>query len=108
MPSGGRRPGAGRPKGSKNRNTLTLEGIQGKSLEEIREDAKYALGLFNWVQRNERLPLDLRLKCAEQVANRYYGKPTQHTELSGTDELRVTLIGGINAEDGETPPGMAK
>ena len=101
MSSGGERSGAGRPKGSKNRNTLTLEGIQGKSLEEIRGDAEYALGLFNYVQRNERLPLDLRLKCAEQVANRYYGKPTQHTDISGVDELHVTVTGGINAVDEE-------
>jgi len=101
MASGGYRPGAGRPKGSKGVRTVLREQISLRALEDCAEDADYGLALFRAVMRNEERPITLRLEAAKEVMNRHWGKPTQHTELSGANELEVTLIGGINAVDEE-------
>ena len=103
MVAGGYRPGAGRPKGSKGARTVLREQISLRALEDCAEDADYGLALFRAVMRNDDRPIVLRLEAAKEVMNRHWGKPTQHTEESGTKELQVTLIGGINAVDEEPP-----
>ena len=96
---GGKRPGSGRKPG---RSRITRL-IEAKSVDECTEDVRYALGLLVSLMQDKDVDTRMRIDCAKELMDRVLGKATQHTELSGTNELQVTLIGGINAVDEEPP-----
>ena len=96
---GGKRPGSGRKPG---RSRITKL-IEAKSMDDCAEDVRYAIGLLITFMRDEDNDKRTRIDCAKELMDRVLGKATQHTELSGTNELQVTLIGGINAVDEEPP-----
>lgn len=87
---GGRRPGAGRPKGSTGSKSLRTI-IREKAIEEAGDDAKYALGLFVDSARDEKLELAMRLMCGKEVMDRVWGKPTQRQEHSGLDGAPLAI-----------------
>jgi hypothetical protein len=75
---GGKRPGAGRkPK--------PISEIRDKAIEEAADDAKYALGLYVSVMRDEKNDVALRLQCAKEVKDTVWGKPAQRVEATGKD-----------------------
>jgi len=84
--NGGRRPGAGRPKGSRNKKTIIRE----KALAEAEADAEYALGLFVQGMRGELADKSVILYCAREVMDRVWGRPTQHKVVDAT----VSLVKG--------------
>ena len=59
MPKGGRQPGAGRPKGSKNKRTIALEEAAGGELPK---------GFMLRLMRDESQPMPLRADMAKAVA----------------------------------------
>ena len=61
MPRGGRQPGAGRPKGSKNKRTIALE-------EAMAEGGELPKGFMLRIMRDESQPLSLRADMAKAVA----------------------------------------
>ena len=75
---GGKRPGAGR---KKKQTTIIRE----RALEQAGEDAKYALGLFVALMRDEARAMDSRLMAGKEVMDRVWGKATYRTEVSGPD-----------------------
>ena len=54
------------------------------------EDAEYAFGLYVEVMRDGDSPIDLRLDCADWIANRVLGRPKERIEQSG--ELKVVVL----------------
>lgn len=84
---GGKRPGAGKkPK--------PISAIRDKAIEEAADDAKYALGLYVSVMRDDKSDMTLRLQCAKEVKDTVWGKPSQRVEQSGPDgsELIVRYL----------------
>lgn len=81
MPRGGKREGAGRPKGR--RDTATIE--QRATLEELaRSHTEAALGaLFQIATHGESEAA--RVSAANAILDRGYGKPKQAMEHSGKD-----------------------
>lgn len=79
--NGGKRPGAGRPKGSKNKKTLELEELTRKHAPEA-------------VQRLVDLMNDPthpgHVTAIKELLDRGYGKPKQAQEHSGSVEVRHT------------------
>jgi len=89
MPRGGRRPGAGRPKGTKNRRTIHKE----KYLErpEIQAAAEDALKLMIEFMYDESLKPGFRAGCASEVMDRVWGRPTQRNVNENTADVEVWL-----------------
>lgn len=88
---GGRRPGAGRPKGAAN-----------KATKDVREAAQAftsdALNTLASIMRDDDQPAAARVSAASAILDRGHGKPKQATELSGPDGgaiavSRIELIG---------------
>lgn len=78
---GGRRPGAGRPKGAKDRATADLK----TSLEELaRSHAPEALQVLVSVARASESDA-ARVSAANAILDRGYGKPRQAMEHTGAD-----------------------
>ena len=75
---GGRRAGAGR-KASK------FTELRRRIEQEKSDDAEYAFSLYAEVMRDDEQPLDLRLSCADWIANRVLGRPKERLEHSGGD-----------------------
>jgi hypothetical protein len=75
---GGPRAGAGRKKKA---STLLRE----KFLKAQHREAQYAFGLLVKTLHDGRKEIELRVKCAELVMDRVYGKPKQAIAL-GMDE----------------------
>ena len=72
MPRGGKRPGAGRPKGSQTEKTSRIA-------IELAKEGTSAVELMLSVMRDETLPLATRLDAAKAVA------PYTHPRLSAVD-----------------------
>ena len=87
MPNGhgGKRKGAGRPKGSKTQKTIIRE----KAIAQAGADAEYALGLFTTWQQDETKSDGFRAMCAREVMDRVLGRPTQHKIV---DKKRVWRV----------------
>ena len=71
---GGKRPGAGRPKGSKNGRPARAA----KVAEGMGDDVQEALRLLREFMRNKKLTPRLRKDCAIELLDRAIGRPTQH------------------------------
>lgn len=71
---GGKRPGAGRPKGS--RNKRTLDGV-----EVTAELGKEAIGVLRSLMRDSKTPPAVRATVCAIIADRVYGRPRQAVEV---------------------------
>lgn len=101
---GGRRPGAGRPKGSKNRATKA-EAVA--LSERAKAYADEALATLAEVMRNKEAPPAARVSASESILNRGYGKPTQSVEVGalGGGPLPVTVaLVAVSPDAGDDGP----
>lgn len=76
--AGGKRPGAGRPKGAKNKRTIALEEAARRAAAGEPEGIT-SLGLFQRVYKNKKNRLDLRMAAAEKCL------PYEHPRLSNVE-----------------------
>ena len=56
------------------------------------EDADYAFWLHAQTMRDEETPLDLRLSCADWVANRVLGSPKTRNETEQSGKLTIEIV----------------
>ncbi len=77
MPRGGKREGAGRPKGSINKTTAELKAYA----QEFGEDAISMLSMLMYYSIDPRV----RIMAGKEILDRGYGRPPQGVELSGPD-----------------------
>jgi len=82
MARGGKRPGAGRPKGSRNKVTEEKRKRLADLAQEYTEEALEALVS---VVRDGEAPHSAKVNAATALLDRAHGKPTQSTELSNPD-----------------------
>ncbi len=92
MPSGGKRPGAGRPVGSRSKSTADVKLL----LDEVVDQRKLALSLVDIALNSESHPA--RVAAIKELWDRRYGKSTQ--PISGDESappvqmaLRVRFVG---------------
>lgn len=85
---GGARPGAGRPKGS--RDAVTKE-HQSTIAELARAHGPMALQTLVNIARSEASSEGARVAAANAILDRAYGKPLQGVDLTGSVGLIVTL-----------------
>lgn len=85
---GGKRAGAGRKpsKFTELRRRIESERV---------DDADYAFSLYAEVMRDATEPLELRLSCADWIANRVLGKPKEKVEHSGDKDAPLVFNHGI-------------
>lgn len=88
--NGGKRKGAGRKPKAYTQFKRRLE-------QEKIEDADYAFWLHTKVMQDDEQSIELRLQCADWIANRVLGKPKERAEISG--EVAVKAYVGINPDD---------
>jgi hypothetical protein len=82
--NGGARPGAGRPKGAKNKKTLALAA-------EIAQSGLTPLKFMLGVMRNPKRPLDIRLDAAKAAAPYVHAKLSS-VELTGKDGEPIETV----------------
>ena len=75
MPAGGKRQGAGRPKGSRALTLLAPTGERMAFYEAARQYDKEALQVIVSVLMDEKQPASLRLAAANDLLDRAYGRP---------------------------------
>jgi hypothetical protein len=99
---GGKRPGAGRPKGSLNKATADVKQIAGVYSEK-------AIKTLAAIMDDEGAPAAARVAASNAILDRTYGKPTQSVDASvaASAPLAVTYVAGAAAappteEDYET------
>ena len=80
MPAGGKRPGAGRPKGSRNVATVKQQRRLSDIAKEHTNDAIAAL-----VEVCKTGSDSARVAAANSILDRAYGKPLQQTEVTSPD-----------------------
>jgi len=91
--TGGKREGAGRPSGRKNKITADVKEIaQGFGMEAMQ-------GLID-IARDPKSPPAAKVAAIKEVLDRGYGKAKQHTELSGGVTYNV-LTGVPNVTDSD-------
>ena len=85
---GGRRQGAGRPPGSRNKATLARE-AGAKTLTDLaRENTEAALAALLEVAGDATAPAAARVTAATALLDRAWGRPPQHGPLHGRFEQR--------------------
>jgi hypothetical protein len=90
MPAGGKRPGAGRPKGSRALTLLASTGERIGFYEAARQYEQKALQVIASILMDENQPASLRLAAANDLLDRAYGKPPQ--ALVGHQDTQVRHI----------------
>jgi len=90
MPKGGRRPGAGRPKGSLCKKKLASVDIATKILVAI--DQKKA-----WMDLMSSNDERIRLEALKYLSDRAYGRPAQSVQLQGDAESFKVVVEHIGA-----------
>ena len=86
---GGRRPGAGRPKGSRNGRPARAA----KVAEGMGDDVQEALALLREFMRNKKLAERLRKDCAIELLDRAIGRPAQHKIVDATVSVVKEYVG---------------
>jgi hypothetical protein len=93
MPAGGKRPGAGRPKGSRALTLLAPTGERMSFHEAARQFDQKALQVIVSVMMDDNQPASLRLAAANDLLDRAYGKAPQAIALDQrTQEMRLKRI----------------
>lgn len=82
---GGKRKNAGRKPKAYTEFKKRLE------IEKI-DDADYAFWLHAETMRDQEMPLDLRLSCADWVANRVLGTPKARNENEHSGKLTIEIV----------------
>lgn len=86
MPAGGKRPGAGRPKGSLSRATTKAK----VNLSELaQQHTEAALNTLVEVCNDKRAPHSARVTAANGLLDRGYGKPAQAVQHEGSADKPV-------------------
>ena len=75
MPAGGKRHGAGRPRGSRALTLLAPTGERMSFYEAARQYNKKALQVMASILMDEKQPASLRLAAANDLLDRAYGRP---------------------------------
>ena len=91
MPAGGKRPGAGRPKGSRALTLLAPTGERMAFYEAARQYDQEALRVIASVCMDENQPAALRLAAANDLLDRAYGRPPVAIDAT-TRELSLKKI----------------
>ncbi len=89
MARGGKREGAGRPKGAVNKATADIR-------EAAQEYTTEALGVLAEVMRSGQQPAAARVAAATALLDRGHGKPTQTVDVDAdvrADVRRIELVG---------------
>src|SRR5215469_4687727 len=81
MPAGGKRRGAGRPKGSRALTLLAPTGERMAFYEAARQYDKEALRLIASLMMDAKQPASLRLAAANDLLDRAYGRPPLSVEV---------------------------
>ena len=96
---GGRRSGAGRPAGSRNKITL-VRAADAKTLTDLaREKTEAALCALESIMNNVEAPASARVSAATVLLDRAWGRPAQRVELdedpgsNPAEKVPVRLIG---------------
>ena len=83
---GGRRRGAGRPPGARNKATLARE-AGAKSLTELgREKTESALDVLESIMNDGTAPALVRVKAANSLLDRAHGRPAQEVRVEDEPE----------------------
>ena len=77
MSAGGKRPGAGRPKGSRALTLLAPTGERMAFYEAARQYDQKALQVMASILMDDNQPASLRLAAANDLLDRAYGRPPQ-------------------------------
>jgi hypothetical protein len=93
MSAGGKRPGAGRPKGSRALTLIEPTGERMEFYEAARQYDQEALQVIASVMTDDNQPASLRLAAANDLLDRAYGRPPQAIALDQrTQETRLKKI----------------
>lgn len=84
-------------KGKSGRKPKAITLLKRQLIENGKEDAEYAYSLYVSVMQDETQSVELRLQCADWIANRVLGKPKERAEITG--EVAVKAYVGINPDD---------
>ena len=84
---GGKRPGAGRPKGSRNRATLAREAGLGGAVEAARAHVECAFATLAEVMADDTAPAAARVKAAGMLLDRAYGRAPAVNPVSAVRTL---------------------
>lgn len=77
MPRGGKREGAGRPKGSQNKSTAAIKEVAGEYSEQA------VLTLVGILAGGEGIPAAAQVAAAKEILDRAHGKPSQSVDVTG-------------------------
>ena len=104
---GGKRPGAGRKPGSRNKATLAREAGAATLAELAREETTAALGVLKEVATDSGQSGSARVTAAVALLDRAYGKPPQLTKIEGTvkpeqTNVNITFVRPEGTEETET------
>jgi hypothetical protein len=105
MSAGGKRPGAGRPKGSRALTLLALTGERMAFYEAARHYEQKALQVIVSVFMDDKQPASLRLAAANDLLDRAYGRPPVAVQIDAA--TRETAIKKIIHEVRWLPPDPA-
>lgn len=81
---GGKRSGAGRPKGAVNKATADVKDLAG-------EYSDAAMRTLAEIMADGRAPAAARVAASNAILDRRYGKPKQAVELEGEVDLNATV-----------------
>ena len=103
---GGRRRGAGRPPGSRNKATLARE-ERAKTLSVLaRENTESALAALLEVAQDTSAPAAARVQAAKALLDRAWGRPPRHKQLYGRFEKRKEGSGKFRPMGGNLFEGL--
>ncbi|MDI1277287.1 hypothetical protein [Methylobacter sp.] len=88
---GGKRPGAGRKKGTKNKITVDLKNKAGEYSAE-------AIQVFVDVMRDSDAPQAVRIQAADKLLDRSHGKASIHIDAQHTSKMEPELLERIKTE----------
>jgi|SRR6516225_3139487 hypothetical protein len=91
MPAGGKRAGAGRPKGSRALTLLAPTGERMTFYEAARQFDKKALQVIASILMDEKQPASLRLAAVNDLLDRVYGRPPVAIDAT-TRELSLKKV----------------
>ena len=83
---GGRRRGAGRPNGSRNKATLAREAGAKTITELAREKTERALEVLESIMNDEKAPASVRVSAANALLDRAHGRPAPGVRVEDEPE----------------------
>jgi hypothetical protein len=92
MPAGGKRRGAGRPKGSRALTLLAPTGERMSFYEAARQYDREALRVIASVFMDEKQPAVLRLAAANDLLDRAYGRPAVALQVQTSREMALKKV----------------